>query len=252
MPAAVAASGAPTVDYSAVATAGEAELKRMKTSFILRGKAGGRNLTADLRPLTSGPRSGFSLLEVLMAVTVLIIIVLIISMIFQQTHTAWGTGIRKAGAETTLRSVMGIMERDLTHAVDATQFGRDNTFESLPASFVTLDGVTRMPQAVRYSFASGNGMLTRETASLAAPLAAESITWTEGAWTNKAVINGSQPLSRFQIDVIEPVPPASAGGLPLRVEIEAHVLKRGSFAIVSGWSEGRNRPGHDDRIVVSP
>ena len=191
--------------------------------------------------------AGFSLLEVLMAITVLIIIVLIISLVFQQAQNAWGSGTRKAGAETTLRSIMGSIERDLNHAVDAAQFGQVNPSagSSSTIEFVTLDGTNRVPQIVEYAFVAGD--LTRSTYAVSAPPTSPTNWVFSATAATTAILNGSQPLLSCTFTVV----PSPTPGLPLRVEIEAHAQKKGSFAIVSGWCEGKNPPGTHG-IVVSP
>ena len=212
---------------------------------------------ARRQPRTKKPTqcAGFSLLEVLMAVTVLIIIVLVISLVFQQAHIAWGVGTRKAGAETTLRSIMGIIERDLTHAVDAEQFGQANFFPhpgliAQEIEFVTLDGTNRMPQLVNYKFDGSD--LTRTTYSVVSVTSLTNWIFNNTA-ASSAILNGSQPLTLCTFSVPAVPVGTTIAGLPLRVEIEAHIQKQGSFAIVSGTSAGRNRAGHpEDAIVVSP
>ncbi len=206
-------------------------------------------------PKNPARSAGFSLIELLMSITALILIVLVIALVFQQTHSAWGTGIRRAGVETTLRSVMGTIERDLTHAVDdATFVGLIGPFNVFPApgssaltiKFIALDGTNRLPHWVWYTFASSN--LTRQT--FAASSLSSATNWTFAALSSTAIINGDQPLTSCTFSVPAGTPP---DGLPLRVEIEAHAKKGDSFALVSGWSEGRNRPGRpEDRIVSSP
>lgn len=200
--------------------------------------------------------AGFSLLEVLLAITVLIIIVLIISLVFQQAHSAWNSGTRKAGAETTLRSVMGILERDLSLAVDAEDFGTVDTsvpnvpapnhITSASATFITLQGTNRLPLLVYYSYDGIN--LTRYTFAMHATTSANN--WKADTQLSSAILNGAQALRSF---AFYPIPNNTAPALPQRVEIEAHVRKQGTFGIVSGWSEGQNRPGHpEDKIAVNP
>ena len=202
--------------------------------------------------LQPSARAGFSLLEILLAVTVLIVIVMIISLVFQQAHNAWGAGTRKAGAETTLRSIMGVIEHDLTLAVDDAAFGGSlNSFPTPGAStasieFVMLDGTNRLPQVVLYNFSGGD--LTRSTIPLIP--GSSPTNWVQGTQSAGVTLNGGQPLNICTFSVPSGT---TSVGLPLRLEIETHVLKQGSFSIVSGWSEGRNRPGHpEDKIVVSP
>ena len=188
-----------------------------------------------------------------MAVTVLIMIVMIISFVFKQAHNAWGSGTRTAGAETALRSVMGTLERDLTHAVDAEQFGQANSFTPTDIEFATLDGTNRAPQLVHYSFSGGN--LSRSTIALSG--GSSPTNWVAGVETTAAIINGSQllsvPAARAFFTFVYPASDPTHIGLPLRVEIEAHAIKSANFALVSGWSEGRNRSGHpEDKILVLP
>jgi Tfp pilus assembly protein PilE len=227
----------------------------MKTLLGHKKAGGGHHLTADRwslisgrRPLTSGVRAGFSLLELLLAITVLIIIVLVIALVFQQANTAWRSGTRKAGAETTLRSIMGVIEHDLTEAVDGTQFGvsTPNGFDQYSATLVTLDGTNRMPQQVKYSYSGGD--LTRATFAMSAGTSPTN--WAVGVQTSTAILNGSQPLSSFSFNPVWGAGMPSPA-LPLCVEIEAHVQKKGTFAVVSGYSLGQNQKP-SDRIVASP
>jgi hypothetical protein len=188
-----------------------------------------------------------------MAITALMMMVLVLALVFQQSQGSWGAGIRQSGTETALRSVLGTFERDLSHAVDATAFGQSSSFASWPITFYTLDGVgtNRMPQKVEYSWSSPN--VTRKTYTV-------SIVTSTNDWTfsstpqSTAILNGSQPLSQCPT-FTEAVPPTSAFSqdLPLFVKIEARATKGGAFSVVSGWSEGRNRPGHpEDKIVITP
>lgn len=67
-------------------------------------------------------RAGFSLIEVLVAMTILSIIVLIVSGIFQQTSLAWTIGLRRADAQSVTRAVVGAINRDLAMMVDPANF----------------------------------------------------------------------------------------------------------------------------------
>lgn len=72
---------------------------------------------------------GFSLIEVLVAMTILSIIVLIVAGIFQQTGLAWSLGLKRADAQSVTRAVVGALGRDLAMMVD-------------PYNFVMMDGET--------------------------------------------------------------------------------------------------------------
>ena len=67
---------------------------------------------------TKDARAGFSMIEVLVAATILVVIVMMLAMIFQQTSIAWRTGVRRADAFTQVRALIGAIQRDAAKAVD--------------------------------------------------------------------------------------------------------------------------------------
>ncbi len=67
-------------------------------------------------------RKGFSLIEILVAMTILTVIVLVVSAIFQQTSIAWSVGLRRADAQSSVRAVVGALSRDFAGLVDPTNF----------------------------------------------------------------------------------------------------------------------------------
>jgi hypothetical protein len=218
-------------------------------------------------------RGGFSLLEILLAVTVLILIVMMMSLVFQQTQNAWSSGVRTTNVDTTLRTVLGFVERDLTHAIDATPYGQFNTTNNIALGvsgvfeLMTLDGdatttTNRLPQLVGYDLhtsVTGSGLdLVRSVY----PMTVVGGGWTVGAATNTATLNGATPLTKFGITFIG-APAGSAGALPLRADVEAHVqtsAKDQIFAVVSGRSAGPDGvfgtgpsdPAGKDDIVGQP
>jgi hypothetical protein len=183
-----------------------------------------------------------------MAVSALILIVVMIGLAFQQAHSAWGTGIRQSGLEGTLRVIMARIENDLSHAVDATAFKQTSSFLPGSAEFYVLNGTNRFPQKVVYSYTGTD--LTRTTYEFAS--VDPSGQWQFPTLSSSAVLNGKQVINSFAFTIHDG---AGTGGqdLPLRVEAEAHARKAETFSLVSGWSEGRGRPGHEleDRIVAT-
>lgn len=77
-------------------------------------------------------RAGFSLIEILVAMTILTVIVLVVSEIFQQTSLAWALGSKRADAQSVTRAVVGAIGRDLAMMVDPANFviGADENDES--------------------------------------------------------------------------------------------------------------------------
>lgn len=63
-------------------------------------------------------RAGFSMVEVLVASTILVVIVMMLAMLFQQTGLAWRTGVQRADAFVQLRSLVGALQRDAAAAID--------------------------------------------------------------------------------------------------------------------------------------
>lgn len=94
--------------------------------------------------------SGFSMIEVLVASTIMIMIVMMLGMLFQQTSQAWRTGKQRADTYQQVRALFGSIQRDASSAIDqsslpkslldsATFSGKDQNFSG-PLSFYTLTG----------------------------------------------------------------------------------------------------------------
>ena len=63
-------------------------------------------------------RRGFSLIEILVAMAILVVIVLIVGGLFQQTSLAWTLGMQRATEQSNVRAVAGALGRDLASMVD--------------------------------------------------------------------------------------------------------------------------------------
>lgn len=95
----------------------------------------------------NGNRKGFSMVEVLVASTILIVIVMMMAMLFQQTSVAWRTGLMRARGYMQLRSYIGAVQRDASAAIDAKNLPQriidgksEQTFSPSKISFYTLSG----------------------------------------------------------------------------------------------------------------
>jgi len=95
----------------------------------------------------NGNRKGFSMVEVLVASTILIVIVMMMAMLFQQTSVAWRTGLMRARGYMQLRSYIGAVQRDASTAIDAKNLPKrildgksEQTFSDSRISFYTLSG----------------------------------------------------------------------------------------------------------------
>lgn len=106
-------------------------------------------------------RRGFTLVELLVAMSMLVVIVMIIGMFFQRASVAWDTGVRKAEVLLTGRAVADYMSQEMEMAMPVT-----NTWNvsGSSASFMILGEATatlRATQTVSYAFVAGNGQVTR-------------------------------------------------------------------------------------------
>lgn len=62
--------------------------------------------------------SGFSMIEVLVASTIMLMIVLMLGMLFQQSSLAWRTGKQRADTYQQVRAIFGAIQRDASAAID--------------------------------------------------------------------------------------------------------------------------------------
>lgn len=70
-------------------------------------------------------QEGFSMIEVMVAATILVVIVMMLGMLFQQTSVAWRTGLMRSEGYMQLRAYIGAVQRDASLMVDANQIPKD-------------------------------------------------------------------------------------------------------------------------------
>lgn len=174
---------------------------------------------------------GFSLIEVLVATTILIIIVLMVSMVFQQSIGSWSSGSRRADSQMIMRTIVGSIERDLVNAIP----DEGNVWNNNKISFLAVAGTPQgaNPSAIQeITYSYSGGIVSREI---------------DG---DKVAMNES-----FKLDTFEFSYPASwtsaGGGLPPRVDIRIGVKTSGNEGLVSAHSLGPDgeRDTKDDIYV---
>ena len=213
-------------------------------------------------------RSGFTLIEILVATTILLVIVILASLVFQQTTGAYQTGERKVNAQVALRNVVGAMTRDLALAVDSRDYwGVNNNFGSGSMSFIALTG----SPGRNASGEEGNNYKDYRTARL--------ITYSSnGKRTEKPLIcsrgsNGKQKWTAsgetaeswlydkdsftdikdgsFEMDFAYDWPSDDAEAeLPERIYIRVELEGSGQTTVVGAGSGGRRGWGSPDEIWV--
>ena len=111
-----------------------------------------------------GSNKGFSLIEVMVATTILMIIVIMVGNIFRHSTSAWETGYSTAEGASGVRSVLGTVERELSQAIDGRAYGLSdpvvvsgNSIEFYRYSEPIKNGSTdRELQKIKYTFGKNN------------------------------------------------------------------------------------------------
>ena len=110
-------------------------------------------------PAHPGPRSGFSLVEVLASMAVLSIIVLIIARLFADSSNSWDAGTRRMDVDSVARSAMEFMTRELSQAsadynvrikVDTDQAGSWESGKSDALYFVGMNSIAEYRSSKPY------------------------------------------------------------------------------------------------------
>jgi prepilin-type N-terminal cleavage/methylation domain-containing protein len=196
---------------------------------------------------------GFTLIEILVATTILLVIVILASLVFQQTTGAYDTGERKVGANVALRNVVGAISRDLALAVDSDEYeGLDNSWGGNSITFVAMTGKPgydaegkedldcRTPHLITYS---ANGTRTDVATAF------QNGTWKKKgpSVTSKLYDSASFEGAKVEVEFFAEDPSAS---LPENVYIRAQLETEGSTSAVGAGSGGRRGWGSPDEIWV--
>lgn len=90
------------------------------------------------------------MIEVMVAATILVVIVMMLGMLFQQTSVAWRTGLMRSDGYMQLRAFIGALQRDASAMIDANQIpqsllcnNQKQKFEADEIRFYTMTGTLR-------------------------------------------------------------------------------------------------------------
>ena len=208
-------------------------------------------------------RSGFTLIEILVATTILLVIVILASLVFQQTTGAYQTGERKVNAQVALRNVVGSMTRDLALAVDSRDYpGVMNEFSSGSMSFVALTGTpgrdahdneNKNARTARYITYSSTGKRTERVMTCTRGGNGQP-RWTAGGDSVDADLydeDSFEDIGSFSLSFEYDWPSDdNEAKLPDRVYIRAELEGRGQTSVVGAGSGGRRGWGSPDEIWV--
>lgn len=195
--------------------------------------------------------SGFSLVEILVATTILLVIVVLVSMVFQQQSAAFQAGVDRTQGQSALRSVMGMISRDLSMAVDSEDYPDlpENDFsEESSLSFLALTGVdgknkageesegTLSLQLIKYSYE--NKIVKRKVSN---------ISFSKGGWKISGEDKDSDLNSKSNpINDLKFIVEGGTSTMPNNIRIQASTKANTTASPVSGHSAGPNSAWNDD------
>jgi len=212
--------------------------------------------------LQSNRKAGFSMIEVLVAATILMVIVMMLGMLFQQTGIAWRVGVRRADAFSQVRSLIGAIQRDASKAVDedainddvrtllgggTQQFaGSTISFYTLDATGFDLDGqgrpdLTRPKRSASYITYTTAGKRTE--VYLLADGSTKSVATEVRDFAVRA--NANAPTTTLK-DFERVDGPGGASRLPLCIKSQARVVSQGYSLDIGAASAGPDRVWNTD------
>jgi len=182
-----------------------------------------KSIVYGLRSIVSPRRqaaAGFTLIELLVAMGILMIIVLMLANLFQQSTRSWDTGMRQAEIGLEARAAINLIEQDLNQAVASSNF----PFSPLtPGSTLDFFMVARNP--------TNNTAIERVLY----------IGDTSGLKRNGVDLLGTA-VESFTVTPLYAGPPNTAE-LPDLVEIALTMKSSRNFSAARVYVEGR---GHDE------
>jgi prepilin-type N-terminal cleavage/methylation domain-containing protein len=95
-------------------------------------------------------RHGFSMIEVMVAAAIMVVIVMMLGMLFQQTSVAWRVGLMRSDGYMQLRAFVGALQRDASAMIDANKIpqslrysNKKQVFGDTEIQFYTMTGTLR-------------------------------------------------------------------------------------------------------------
>jgi len=209
---------------------------------------------------TNKNRDGFSMVEVLVASTILIVIVMMMAMLFQQTSVAWRTGLIRANGFMQLRSYIGAIQRDASAAIDAKNLPEElrysdekQSFQPGEISFYTLTG-KEDERTLKFITHDTSGKRTERVMELSGAGQAANWAWKEKApsqilnFLSKGSSSGDDPTispSQFDFKWASGTERDNQGQtvnnnnrLPLYISVGAEIVQRGTLYSVGAASAG--------------
>jgi prepilin-type N-terminal cleavage/methylation domain-containing protein len=104
----------------------------------------------EKRVMKNNNRHGFSMIEVMVAATIMVVIVMMLGMLFQQTSVAWRVGLMRSDGYMQIRAFVGALQRDASAMIDANWIPQSlrysnekQEFSDTEIQFYTMTGTLR-------------------------------------------------------------------------------------------------------------
>jgi prepilin-type N-terminal cleavage/methylation domain-containing protein len=152
------------------------------------------SLKSDLRPLTSDLRPppsarGFTLIELLVAMSLLMVIVLMLSNLFQQSTRSWGIGLRQAEIGLQARAAINLIEQDLSQAVASSNYFFSPIAEGSTLEFYMFSRNPTNDAAIeKVKYSVSGSILKRNDVDLVKPVDGFSVTPLYSVAADQAVL----------------------------------------------------------------
>ena len=214
---------------------------------------------------TNKKDAGFSMIEVLVASTILVVIVMMLAMLFQQTGMAWRTGVRRADSFMQIRSLIGAIQRDASKAVDERTVpqvlrnklggGKQQQFDNSNLKFFTLSASGFQNNIIgsvarrSLSFVEYEKSGKRTETILLANGSTEVIESDVKDFVERV---GNKNAPETTLDSFSPEwGPGGNAGLPLSVRLEASVQSQGYNLEIGAASAGPDGAWDTDDDIVT-
>lgn len=182
-----------------------------------------------------GARSGFTLVEILIATAILLVIVMLVSIVFQQQSGAIQAGQDRIKGQAALRNTIGFVVRDLSLAVDSKDYPGlpANSFSQGSIAFLatTGDAAAAGTALERIQYQNSGGIVRRTVT----PITMASGMLGTGSSASAEINDRANALRQFKFSTSNP------GTFPESVTITASFQGNGNASLVSGASAGKDR-----------
>ena len=188
------------------------------------------------------------MIEVLVAATILVVIVMMLGMLFQQTSLAWRTGVKRADGFMQVRSAIGTIQRDAAAAVDARELRR-RRLEIDPSDQILKEDQRFSASLMFYTLSGSERALTKVTYDTAGNRTESTLLGT-GSWgpvrkTNVLTFAERQSSKNRPKTTLGSFTPEwgdlDQNGLPLYVTFTARVITSGYTLDIGAASAGPDK-----------